>query len=40
LPVISADRNRLKWLITCGDVVSRSRMTVSSGTICPSAARA
>jgi hypothetical protein len=22
LPVISAERNRLKWLITCGAVVS------------------
>ena len=40
LPVISAERNRLKWLMTCGDVVSRSRTTVSSGTICPSTARA
>ena len=33
-PVISAERNRLKWLMTCGAVVSRSRTTVSSGTIC------
>ena len=40
LPVISAERNRLKWLITCGAVVSRSRTTVSSGTISPFAARA
>jgi hypothetical protein len=32
-PLISAERNRLKWLITCGAVVSRTRTTLSSGTI-------
>ena len=39
-PVISADRYRLKWLMTAGDVVSRIRTTASSGTICPVAGRA
>ena len=39
-PVSSAERNRLKWLITCGAVVSLTRTTVSSGTIRPPSARA
>ena len=40
LPVISAERNKLKWLITCGAVVSRRRTTLSSGIISPVAERA
>ncbi|MND05976.1 hypothetical protein D3C83_270810 [compost metagenome] len=39
-PLISAERNRLKWLMTWGAVVSLVRTTVSSGTIAPFAARA
>ena len=39
-PLISADRNRLKWLITCGAVVSRTRTTLASGTISPLVVRA
>ena len=38
--MISAERNRLKWLITWGAVVSRACTTLSSGTIAPFAARA
>ena len=34
-PLISAERNRLKWLMTWGAVVSRVRTTLSSGTIAP-----
>ena len=30
-PLIDAERNRLKWLITCGAVVSRICTTCSSG---------
>ena len=39
-PVISVERNMLKWLMTAGAVVSLSRTTVSSGTIWPFDARA
>ena len=39
-PVISAERNMLKWLITCGAVTSLTRTTLSSDTMRPLAARA
>jgi hypothetical protein len=39
-PLISAERNRLKWLMTCGAVVSRVRTTLSSETISPFSALA
>ncbi len=38
-PVISVARNRLKWLITAGDVFSLRRTTDPSGTIVPLLAR-
>ena len=34
-PLMVAERNRLKWLMTCGAVVSLVRTTFSSGSICP-----
>ena len=39
-PLISAERNRLKWLMTWGATVSLVRTTLSRDTIAPSAARA
>ena len=39
-PLIDADRNRLKWLMTCGAVVSSIRTTCSSGTMSPLRVRA
>ena len=39
-PFSSVDRNRLKWLITDGAVVSLSFTTADSGTISPFDARA
>src|SRR5205085_1084329 len=39
-PVISVDRNRLKWLMTAGAVVSLSRTTDDNGTMSPLDARA
>ena len=39
-PLISAERKRLKWLITWGAVVSLVRTTLSSGTMAPFVERA
>ena len=39
-PVISVERNRLKWLMTAGAVDSRVRTTAESGTMSPFDARA
>ena len=39
-PFSVADRNRLKWPMTCGATVSLTVTTLSSGTICPLRERA
>ena len=39
-PLISAERNRLKWLMTWGAVVSLVRTTLSRGTMAPFEERA
>ena len=39
-PEIDAERNRLKWEMTAGAVVSWVRTTELSGTICPAEVRA